>query len=347
MPLSTRTLLRKLVVIGNISIPLLLLLASHLSWALPSDGFVHLAQKPGQSDAKPPDAKPNLLSFPDNVRRGDGPPLKIEITYLAIDPALSLQLLTTADLPAAYARDATPLPAPEWLTASNALYVVSVGSFEDTKLGKRISQGFVKTNNRVRVRPRRFWSGIEDKVKASHFMDSVICIDRTTGKIDSFFSAKWPNLEDWYSQTDKFSDCIQTGPLFVEKGATTGFDSDAFDVGVDEYRKDGVRKSLWSNNLGVQNLVFYCRRVDGVPVLGIAVQKSERKPNMHMGLGDVAKLISKDEGGPKKLQCDRAIMLSHVDAGYFGPDDQKNPVGEKVGQSEMLLPTVFGIFWRR
>jgi hypothetical protein len=178
-----------------------------------------LAQRPDQADVRKSRDKLGLRTHEVTLRREGRPALKVELVTLPVEISTKLRLLTKADLPAAYSRDATPLAASEWLSASQAAFVVSVGSFEDTRSGTRISQGFVKSQFTIRVRPRKFRPGT--RMKPSHFMDSVVCIDQS-GNIESLYSAPWSDLDDWYSKTDSYRDCIEVGPMcgFRRKSAT-------------------------------------------------------------------------------------------------------------------------------
>jgi hypothetical protein len=253
---------------------------------------------------------------------------------------MALRLLTPLDLPAPYGKDASPLTASEFLTAAKAQLVFSAGSFEDNrKTGRRFPQGFAKTQFSVRALPRRLRSGTD--VADAHFMDAVVCIGKN-GEVVSQETLTWKSPVKWFGETDQYRDCIEVGPIFVEKGESTGFDKNVFPNNVDlpSYRKDGVRSVLWGHEHGVVNPVFYCSNVGSVPVFGMAEQIEETNA-YRMGLGDLAKVISGPARTQNRLSCDRAIMLAHRAAGYF---DTSESLGTDEGQAKTAMPSVFAVF---
>jgi hypothetical protein len=259
---------------------------------------------------------------------------------------MNLRLLTPADLASPYGKDSGPLAPADYLAASSAQLVVSASSFEDEySTHKRVAQGFVKSQFAVRALPRRARQGIP--VSASHFMDAVICVAKS-GEVVSRDTATWKTIEKWFAETDQFRDCVEVGPIFVEKGASTGFEIDAFgNVNPDDYKKNVIRNALWNPRdalgQGVENLVFYCQLSNGTSALAIARQTTTTIPKTRIGLGDIAELMTQSSRKQRGVGCQRAIMLAHRQAGYFGND---TPAGNSMHQGEMLLPTIFAILTR-
>jgi len=263
----------------------------------------------------------------------------IKVTYVQITNTLKVRLLTPLDLPAPYGKDSSSLPASEFLTATKAQLVTVAGSSENSARTKKpIPQGFVKSQFYVRALPRKARVGTQ--MQSSHFMDAVVCVQRN-GQVVSRETLKWEELKRWLSETDQFPDCAEAGPIFVERGSETGFEKDMFGVVTSEnYMKNRVRMALWqSDNYGIIDPIFYCQLSNGMAVFGIAEQ-IEPTTGHPMALGDLAKAISGKGQQSNWLSCERAILLGHRDAGYFGGVD---PIANDQGQSKTLFPMVFAI----